>query len=119
VRKRCKVLIADDNERARNGLRALLAMRQEIEIVGEAGDGRQAVEMAREYQPDVVLMDAQMPHMDGLEATRLIKDQRPEVRVVVLTMYASRRAEARAAGADGFLSKVCRVEELLEAILDR
>jgi DNA-binding NarL/FixJ family response regulator len=115
--RKCKVLIADDNERARNGLRALLATRQEIEVVGEAGDGRQAVEMVREHQPDVVLMDAQMPHMDGLEATRQIKARWPEVRVVVVTMYASRQAEARAAGVDGFLRKGGPVEELLSAIL--
>jgi DNA-binding NarL/FixJ family response regulator len=119
VQKRCKVLIADDNERARNALRALLAMRQEIEIVGEAADGRQAVQMVRERQPDVVLMDARMPHMDGLEATRQIKARWPEVRVVVVTMYASHRTEAQAAGADGFLRKGGPVEELLSAILSR
>ena len=117
MQKRCKVLIADDNERARNGLRALLAMRQEIEIVGEAADGQQAVQMVREYQPDVVLMDAQMPQMDGLEATRQIKARWPEVRVVVVTMYVSRRAKAQAAGVDLFLRKGGPVEELLSAIL--
>jgi YesN/AraC family two-component response regulator len=118
VRKRCKVLIADDNDRTRNGLRALLAMGQEIEIVGEAVDGREAVWMVREYQPDVVLMDAQMPHMDGLEATRLIKDRQPEVRVIVLTMYPAHQADALAASADAFLVKGCTARELLEAILD-
>jgi DNA-binding NarL/FixJ family response regulator len=116
--ERCKVLIADDSDRARNGLRALLAMRQEIEIVGEAADGRQAVQMVRERQPDVVLMDARMPHMDGLEATRQIKARWPEVRVVAVTMYVSRRAEAQAAGVDGFLRKGGPVEELLSAILE-
>ena len=117
MQKRYKVLIADDNERTRNGLRALLAMRQEIEIVGEAADGQQAVQMVREYQPDVVLMDAQMPQMDGLEATRQIKARWPEVRVVVVTMYVSRRAKAQAAGVDLFLRKGGPVEELLSAIL--
>jgi DNA-binding NarL/FixJ family response regulator len=119
VQKRCKVLIADDNERARDGLRALLAMRQEIEVVGEAANGREAVQKAMELQPNVVLMDAQMPQMDGLEATRQIKARWPEVRVVVVTMYASHRAQAQAAGADGFLRKGDPVEELLSAILDR
>ena len=119
MQERCKVLIADDNERARNGIRALLAMRQEIEIVGEAADGQEAVQMVRESRPDVVLMDARMPHMDGLEATRQIKDRWPEIRVVVVSMYATHRTQALAAGADRFLSKGCRVEELLSSILDR
>jgi DNA-binding NarL/FixJ family response regulator len=122
VEKRSKVLIADDNERARKALRALLATRKavgpEIEIVGEAADGRQVVQMVRAHSPDVVLMDAQMPQMDGLEATRQIKARWPEVRIVVVSIYASRRTQALAAGADRFLSKGCRVEELLEAILD-
>ena len=117
--ERCKVLIADDSDRARNGLRALLAMRQEIEVVGEAADGREAVQMVGESQPDVVLMDARMPHMDGLEATRQIKARWPEIRVVVVSMYATYRTQVLAAGADRFLSKECRVEELLEAILER
>jgi DNA-binding NarL/FixJ family response regulator len=94
-------------------------MRQEIEIVGEAADGRQVVQMVREYQPDVVLMDAQMPQMDGLEATRQIKARWPGIRVVVVSMYVTQRTQALAVGADRFLSKGCRVEELLEAILDR
>ena len=119
MQERWKVLIADDNDRARNGLRALLAIRQEIDIVGEAADGRQAVQMVREYQPDVVLMDVRMPQMDGLEATRQIKARWPGVRVVVVSMYVTRRPQALAAGADGFLSKGCRVEELLDAVLDR
>jgi YesN/AraC family two-component response regulator len=118
VQERCKVLIADDNDRARNGLRALLAIRQEIEIVGEAADGREAVQMVREHQPDVVLMDARMPHVDGLEATRQIKDRWPEIRVVVMSMYASHRVAALTAGAEGFLSKGCTTKELLSAILE-
>ena len=115
----CKVLIADDNAQARIGLRALLALRQEIELVGEAADGREAVEMVREYQPDVVLMDVRMPQMDGLEATRQIKDQWPQVRVVAVSMYASHRAEALDAGVEAFLVKGSPTGELLAAILDR
>jgi DNA-binding NarL/FixJ family response regulator len=114
-----RVLIADDRSRSRDGLRALLATWPEIEVVGEAADGREAVRLVEECQPDVVLMDARMPVMDGLEATRLIKGRWPEVKVVVLTMYAAYRAEALAAGADAFLVKGCPAGELLEAILDR
>jgi len=116
--ERCKVLIADDNDRARVGLRALLALRPEIEIVGEAADGEEAVQKVRDGRPDAVLMDARMPQMDGLEATRQIKSHWPQVRIVVVSMYASHRAEALAAGADAFLVKGCPAGELLDAILE-
>jgi DNA-binding NarL/FixJ family response regulator len=116
--ERYKLLIADDNVRARLGLRALLALRPEIEITGEAADGNEAVQRVRDSQPDVVLMDARMPQMDGLEATRQIKAHWPQVRVVVVSMYACHRAEALAAGADAFLVKGCPAGELLAAILE-
>jgi len=112
------VLIADDRPRSRDGLRALLATWPEVEVICEAADGREAVRLVGECRPDVVLMDVRMPAMDGLEATRLIKDRWPEAKVVVLTMYASYRADALAAGADAFLVKGCPADELLEAILD-
>jgi len=116
--KQCKVLIADDNGRARLGLQALLALRPEIEVVGGATDGNEAVRWVRDSQPDVVLMDARMPQMDGLEATRQIKGRWPQVRIVVVSMYASHRAEALAAGADVFLVKGCPAGELLAAIME-
>jgi DNA-binding NarL/FixJ family response regulator len=116
---RCKVLIADDNARARFGLRVLLALRPEIEVVGEAADGLEMVEMACDRQPNVVLIDTRMPLLDGLEATRRIKGQWPQVRIVALSMDAAHRAEALAAGADRFLLKGCPTEELLAAILGR
>jgi DNA-binding NarL/FixJ family response regulator len=111
-----RVLIADDNARSRNGLRALLTTCLEVAIVGEASDGREAVRLVEERHPDVVVMDAQMPAMDGLAATREIKKQWPDTRVVVLTMYGSHQAEAVSAGADVFLVKGCPPEDLLEAI---
>lgn len=119
MKQRIRVLIADDRPHSRNGLKALLVTQPEIEMVGEAADGREAVQLVEECRPDVVLMDARMPVMDGLEATRLIKDRWPEVKVIVLTMYRSYQADALAAGADAFLVKGCPAEELLEAILDR
>ena len=111
-----RVLIADDRSRSRRGLKALLSTLPGIEVVGEAGDGKEALRLVEEHRPDAVLMDARMPAMDGLTATRLIKERWPEVRVVVLTMYGARKADAEAAGADAFLVKGCLTEELLGAI---
>jgi DNA-binding NarL/FixJ family response regulator len=114
-----RVLIADDRPRSRSGLRAVLALRPEIEIVGEAADGQEALRLVEECRPDVVLMDARMPVMDGVEGTRLIKERWPKIRVVVLTIHASYRADALAAGADQFLIKGCPVVDLMKAILDQ
>jgi DNA-binding NarL/FixJ family response regulator len=113
-----RILIADDYPRSRSGLRALLATWPEVEVVGEAANGREAVHRASEIQPDAVLMDDRMPEMDGLAATRLIKDGLPGIRVVVLTMDAACGADVLAAGADAVLVKGCPAEELLAAILD-
>ena len=117
--KNIRVLIAGDRIASRSGFKALLATELEIEMVAEAADGCQALRLVEELQPDVVLMDARMPDMDGLEATRQIKARWPQVRVVVVSMYTTHRTQALAAGADRFLSKGCPVEELLEAICAR
>ena len=82
-------------------------------------DIAERVRLVEEYRPDVVLMDAKMPVMDGVEATRLIKERWPEVRVVVLTIHASYRADALVASADAFLIKGCAAQKLLDPILDR
>lgn len=115
--RRVRVLITDDQRPTRQGLRALLDLYPCIEVVGEASDGRGAVHLVAERQPDVVLMDIKMPTMDGLEATRLIKCQWPWVRIVALTMYSRYRARAFAVGADAFLLKGCTPRALQNAIL--
>jgi len=114
----CRVLIVDDRTQTREGLKALLATAPVVQVIGEAADGREAINLITELQPDVVLMDASMPVMDGLEATRLVKAQWPEVKVIVLTIHTTLRAEALAAGADAFLVKGCPAGELLAAILE-
>ena len=111
-----RVLIADDSAHARAGLRALLATWPEVEVIGEAATGQEAVVLVAERQPDVVLMDLQMPVMDGLQATRLIKKEWPAVTVVVLSIHAGQQAAARAAGADAFVIKGSASERLLLAL---
>jgi DNA-binding NarL/FixJ family response regulator len=113
-----KVLIADDRIHTRNGLRALLSTCSQIEILGEVGDGNEAVRFVEEHAPEVILMDAQMPIMDGIKATREIKARWPEIRIIVLTMYRSYEKAALQAGADSFLVKGCPTEDLLDEILE-
>ncbi len=117
--KQHTVLIADDRSQARSGLRTLLATIPDVVVIGEAKSGQEAVHWAETYQPDVILMDVRMPEMDGLEATRCIKAQWPNIRVVVLTVHAAYRQEALAVGADYFLVKGCPNEVLMEAILGK
>jgi DNA-binding NarL/FixJ family response regulator len=111
-----RVLIADDSARARDGLRALLTIRPEIEVVGEATNGQDAVRLVAECRPDIVLMDLHMPVLDGIQATKLIKQQWPAVTIVVLTMYAVEKSAALAAGADAFLIKGSAPDRLLAAL---
>lgn len=111
-----RVLIADDHPRSRRGLCALLATLPRVKVIGEAADGQEAVHLVETCHPDVVLMDAQMPVMDGLEASRSIKQQWPRTKIIMLTVYSGHRGEANAAGVDVFLAKGCPIETLWSAI---
>ena len=102
-----RVLLADDHALFRRGVASLLAAESGFEVVGEAADGQQALEMARELMPDVILMDVSMPVMDGLEATRRIKAEMPCARIVILTVSDGERSlfESIQCGASGYLPK--------------
>lgn len=112
-----RILIADDGMRSRQGLSALLSTLPNVRIVGQAIDGQQALRDVEAHCPDVVIIDARMPQMDGITATRLIKQRWPKIRVVVLSMYARYRDEALSAGADAFLTKGGAPDKLLGAIV--
>ena len=113
-----RVLIADDHQVVREGLSALLKMRDDIEVVGQAKDGVEAVEKARELLPDVVLMDISMPRMNGVEATREIRRENPHIRVVVLTMYDEEDYifDLVKSGATGYLLKDADSTQIAKAI---
>jgi DNA-binding NarL/FixJ family response regulator len=113
-----RVLLADDHDILRQGLKMLLSLQQEMQVVGEARTGREAVEMAQELQPDVVVMDITMPEMDGLEACWIIHNQQPATQVLFLTMHESEEyfLQSLRMGAAGYLVKKAAPTELQMAI---
>ena len=113
-----RVLIVDDNPRVRQDLCTLLPLLGDIEVVGEASDGEQAVRQAEALHPDVVLLDLEMPVLDGYEAGRQIKARCPAIHVIALTAYGSlvTRERARQAGLDEFVEKGAAVTEIVQAI---
>jgi len=114
--EKIKVLISDDNEVVREGLESLLSPHEDITIVAKAVDGMDAVSKAQQYHPDVILMDAQMPNLDGAGATKKIKEVLPETKILFLTVYGDYVGDALSAGASWYLTKDCRRQDLLEAI---
>src|SRR6266478_1914310 len=113
-----RVLLADDHDILRQGLKMLLSMQQGMQVVGEARTGREAVVMAQELVPDVVVMDITMPDMDGLEACQLIRSQQPATQVLMLTMHESEEyfLQSLRMGAAGYLVKKAAPSELQMAI---
>jgi PAS domain S-box-containing protein len=114
-----RVLLADDHTLFRDGMARLLSKEPNIEVVGQAADGRAAVELARKLTPHVILMDVSMPEIDGVEATRIIHQQAPHIRIIGLSMYEDEeRAQVMYdAGAVGYKSKTCPAAELIAAVL--
>lgn len=116
--QRIRVLVVDDHTIVRDGVCALLAISGDIQVVGEAGNGADALQKVRELDPDVVLMDIAMPVMDGLEATRRIRRQFPRTKVLILTQFDDKEyvLSVIEAGAAGFISKVAASSELASGI---
>src|SRR5215204_756649 len=113
-----RVLIADDHPLFRDGMRGLLGSLADMEVVGEASSGEQAIELARELQPDVILMDIKMPGINGIEATREILHTSPRIGVLVVTMFEDDDSvfAAMRAGARGYLLKDARGDEVINAV---
>ncbi|MGI5131727.1 response regulator [Pseudonocardia sp. CA-107938] len=113
-----RVLVADDQRVVREGLTMVLGLLPDVEVVGAAPDGEAAIAMAAELRPDVVLMDLRMPRCDGVEATRRLRAEQPDVRVVVLTTYSDDRSvlDALRAGARGYLTKDAGGAEIHQAL---
>ena len=116
TKKVTRLVIADDSPRARHGLRTILTTRSDLEVVGEASQGDDAILLVEARQPDVALLDVRMPVIGGLQAARTIKNRWPKVRVILISIYADYQSEALSAGADAFLVKGCPAEELLSIL---
>jgi len=113
-----RILLADDHKIMREGLRTLLAQERDMEVVGEAQDGRATLQLARKAAPDVVIMDVVMPDLNGIEATRRIVADLPRTKVIALSMHSDKRfvVEMLKAGASAYLLKDCASEELIRSV---
>ncbi len=113
-----RILLVDDHQVLREGLRALVERQRDMEVVGEAGDGRTALQFVRDLQPDIVIMDVNMPGLDGIDATRLIAREYPKTRVLVLSMYLRKTfvSEMFKSGASGYILKEDAFAEIAKAI---
>ena len=113
-----RVLLAEDHTIVRESLRSLLEKQPDMEVVGEANDGRGAIELARELLPNIVIMDIKMPYLNGIEATRQIINEFPQIKIIALSIHSNRRfvADMLGAGATGYVLKECLFDELVQAI---
>jgi two-component system nitrate/nitrite response regulator NarL len=111
-----KILIADDHQKLRESMRSILRLEASFGVVAEAKDGLEAIELCRLHRPDLVLMDKSMPRMNGLEATRLLKEELPETKVLIVSLDPLSHSEVLRWGAEGYVSKIAPVDEQLEAM---
>jgi DNA-binding NarL/FixJ family response regulator len=116
MKKDIKILLVDDHELVRRGLRRMLESEEDLEVVGDAADAEEAYSQVEMLSPDVVLMDVKMPGVNGVEATRVVKERKPGCKVLMLTLYEEYLAESIEAGADGYLLKDAKCAELTQAI---
>lgn len=119
TKKITHLIIADDSPRARDGLRTILMTQPDLEVVGEASEGNEAVLLAEAKQPEVVLLDVRMPVLDGIQAARTIKSRWPRIRVILISLYADYQSQALSAGADAFLVKGCPADEIITAVIGK
>jgi two-component system, NarL family, response regulator NreC len=113
-----RILIVDDHAIVRNGLIGCIEQEEDMEVVGQAGDGRKSIELVSKLEPDLVLMDISMSDLNGIDATRIIRRESPKTKVIALSMHSASRyvREMFKAGADGYLLKDCEFDEMAEAI---
>ena len=111
-----RIMLVDDHQIVREGLRRMLELEPDMKVVAEASNADKAIDQARVVEPDVIIMDVQMPGMDGIELTRRLTKDRPELKILVLTLYDEYLPEAIAAGAVGYLRKDLGRWELVQAI---
>lgn len=111
-----RLMIVDDNPHARKALSAFISTQDWAKVIGEACNGEDALAEIESQTPDLVLMDIQMPIMNGLQATQIIKNRWPQIKVIVLTIYAEYQSQADQVGADAFLVKGCSMEEMKSII---
>jgi YesN/AraC family two-component response regulator len=111
-------MLVEDSSRARRALEAYISLQAGIRITSEASNGLEAIDKINDCPPDIIIMDMQMPVMDGLEATKIIKKRWPWIKVIALTMYQNYRSKAMSAGADAFLVKGCSLADLNSVIYD-
>jgi two-component system response regulator NreC len=116
--KKIKIIIADDHAILLDGLKAVLQTDEQFRIIGDAGDGEKVVALANSLKPDVVILDINMPKLNGVEAARKIRAKNPDIKILMLTMYDNESfiTDAISAGVNGYIFKMCDMEELLKAV---
>ena len=116
LKTKVDVMIVEDNHRARRALSYFIRLQAGLQVASEASNGADAIDLIKQRVPDVILMDARMPVMDGIEAIRIIKKHWPQVKIIVLSMYSQYELEASEAGADAFLRKCCDTGQIVSTL---